>query len=219
VSIIVGLASAALTGVSVRGGVTAQPVRASRHTSIIPPMRAMLNTPTFQTPLNIVASIQRGVNWLTPRAVYFALYPDQFTVTMNRHTTQAAPRPEIDVTGHSKGGSIAYLAAMRCQLALAAALLRNPSVVCTFAAARPADQQFADAFDQMIPHAIRYEYADDIVPHVPPENALRLLLQKIPKLSAIRPIQEGFVSPGDLHYLPRGSTPADPPRVIRRCWS
>jgi hypothetical protein len=63
----------------------------------------------------------------------------------------------------------------------------------------------------LIPHAIRYEYADDIVPHLPPENALRLLLQRIPGMSGIRVVNEGFVSPGTLRYLVRGSLPSTPP--------
>jgi hypothetical protein len=125
--------------------------------------------------------------------------------------TAASRTTPIYVTGHSKGGAVAFLAAMRCRSALDAAGLANPVFVCTFAAARPADQDFADAFDRAIPHAVRYEYAEDIVPHVPPENALRLLLQKIPSMAGVRAIEDGFVSPGDLHYFPRGSTSATPP--------
>jgi len=124
----------------------------------------------------------------------------------------AVPRTTpVYVTGHSKGGSVAFLAAMRCRSALAAKGLTNPIYVCTFAAARPCDQAFADAFDRTIQHAIRYEYADDIVPHLPPESVLRLLLAKIPGLPAVNAIEEGFVSPGDLYYLERGSTPLDNP--------
>jgi hypothetical protein len=123
----------------------------------------------------------------------------------------AANTAPLYVTGHSKGGAIAFIAAMRCQSALAIAGLPNPVFVCTFAAARPGDQEFADGFDQVIPHAIRYEYADDIVPHLPPENVLRLLLQKIPSMSGIRLVDNGFISPGNLRYVVRGSTPATPP--------
>jgi hypothetical protein len=117
----------------------------------------------------------------------------------------------VYVTGHSKGGSVAFLAAMRSRAAFLAGGLTNPVFVCTFAAARPGDQVFADAFDEEIPHAVRYEYAEDIVPHVPPENALRALLQKIPNMAGMRGIEDGFVSPGDLHYFARGSTPGTPP--------
>ena len=132
--------------------------------------------------------------------------------TLLERARKAPNTTPIYVTGHSKGGAVAYLAAMRCQAALANAGLHNPMIVCTFAAARPGDQDFATAFDQTILHAVRYEYADDIVPHVPPENALRVLLRKAPSLSGIRDISEGFVSPGTLRYLSCGSTPATPPQ-------
>jgi hypothetical protein len=131
---------------------------------------------------------------------------------LDRAGAAAATTP-LYVTGHSKGGSIAFLAAMRCKSALAAKGLRNPVYVCTFAAARPADQDFANAFDAVIQHAVRYENADDIVPLVPPENVLRLLLGKAPLPGPINAVEEGFVSPGDLHYLERGSAPDDPPAV------
>jgi hypothetical protein len=131
--------------------------------------------------------------------------------TLLDRAAAASRTTPIYVTGHSKGGSIAFLAAMRVQAACTARGLTNPIYLGTFAAARPADQDFATAFDQTISHAVRYEYADDIVPHLPPENALRLLLGKVPYLAAIRKVEDGFVSPGDLHYLNRGSTPQDPP--------
>jgi hypothetical protein len=140
------------------------------------------------------------------------LWPLLEATLLDRAQAAAATTP-VYVTGHSKGGSIAFLAAMRCRRALAAKGLRNPVYVCTFAAARPADQDFATAFDAVIQHAVRYEYADDIVPHVPPENVLRLLLGKAPLPGPINAAEEGFVAPGDLHYLERGSAPDDPPIV------
>lgn len=138
------------------------------------------------------------------------LWPLLQAPLLTRVRTAANTTP-IYVTGHSKGGAIAFIAAMRCQSALTNARLPNPVFVCTFAAARPGDQEFADGFDKVIPHAIRYEYADDIVPHLPPENALRLLLRKIPGMSGIREVEDGFVSPGNLRYLVRSSSPATPP--------
>jgi hypothetical protein len=66
------------------------------------------------------------------------------------------------VTGHSKGGAVAQLAAFR--------LARNgicPSAVHTFAGPRPGDAAFAAAFDATVPNALRFEYRDDLVPHMP----------------------------------------------------
>jgi len=67
------------------------------------------------------------------------------------------------VTGHSKGGAVAQLAAYR--------LARKgvcPTAIHTFAGPRPGDDAFAAAFDATFPSALRFEYRDDLVPHVPP---------------------------------------------------
>lgn len=66
------------------------------------------------------------------------------------------------VTGHSKGGAVAQLAAYR--LARQGVL---PAAVHTFAAPRPGNAAFAAAFDATFPTALRFEYRDDMVPHLP----------------------------------------------------
>jgi hypothetical protein len=63
------------------------------------------------------------------------------------------------LTGHSKGGAMAALAAWRFQQA------GLPVRVVTFAAPKPGDSEFRDAY-RAVDHT-RYEYADDIVPHLP----------------------------------------------------
>jgi hypothetical protein len=68
----------------------------------------------------------------------------------------------VIVTGHSKGGALVYMAAYRL------ARLGIPVTAHTFAAPRTGDQAFAAAFDQLLPGVFRFEYQDDIVPHVPP---------------------------------------------------
>jgi hypothetical protein len=91
----------------------------------------------------------------------------------------AAPGKPLYITGHSKGGAMADLAAARLALA------GIPNTVCTFAAAHPGNADFARFFDglQAIESATRYEYADDIVPHLPPGLALRHALATIDKFS------------------------------------
>lgn len=74
------------------------------------------------------------------------------------------------LTGHSKGGALMYLAAYR--------LARKGIPVTaaySFAAPRPGDQAFAFAIDQQvtignIKEICRFEYQDDIVPHLPPST-------------------------------------------------
>ncbi|MGZ5027742.1 MAG: lipase family protein [Methylobacter sp.] len=68
----------------------------------------------------------------------------------------------VYVTGHSKGGGMAYLAAYR----LLEELNIQP-IIYSFAAPRAGDAQFAAAFNQRIAEAWRFEYRDDLVPHLP----------------------------------------------------
>ena len=69
------------------------------------------------------------------------------------------------VTGHSKGGSLAHLAAYR--LARTVAPVKE---VYSFAAARAGDAAFVDAFNTAVPDCWRFEYQDDLVPHLPPAS-------------------------------------------------
>lgn len=72
---------------------------------------------------------------------------------------------KLYITGHSKGGSLAFLAAYR--LAKAGIPIAG---VYTFAAARPGDVTFRDAYDLAVPETWRFEFQDDIVPHLPPRT-------------------------------------------------
>ncbi len=71
------------------------------------------------------------------------------------------------ITGHSKGGGLAYLAGYK--------LWKNnfdPTAIYTFAAPRVGDAGFAALFDdKLISKTWRLEYHDDIVPHLPPHTA------------------------------------------------
>lgn len=80
------------------------------------------------------------------------------------------------VTGHSKGASMASLAASR--------LLNlegiRPSAVYPFAATRVGDPQFAYAHDQQLPQTWRFANRDDIVPHLPPSMELLEIMEALP---------------------------------------
>jgi hypothetical protein len=176
---------------------------------------------------------QTVLDWLNDADAVFvrdATLPGQvqqrFYHTLNNLSPQAQATPldragkvpgttPIYVAAHSKGGAVALLAAMRCQAALAAQHLRNPVIVCTFAAARPDDQDFAMAFDQIIPNVIRYEFPDDIVAHVPPENALRLLLRNVPSLTTW---QRDSSRPPRCGTRRAAARPPDRPGAPRNCW-
>jgi len=77
------------------------------------------------------------------------------------------------LTGHSKGGALVYLAAYR--------LVQQGIPVTTaysFAAPRTGDAAFASAFNQRVPNVWRFEYQDDLVPHVPPATGAWLNMLK-----------------------------------------
>lgn len=65
------------------------------------------------------------------------------------------------ITGHSKGGALSSLAALRLKLEAGIA----PIAVYTFASPHPGDTTFANQYRWVIPNHIRYEYGNDIVPH------------------------------------------------------
>ena len=103
--------------------------------------------------------------------------------------------PKVYVTGHSKGGALAMLAAVK----LKAAKLPVTEVT-TFGAPRVGGADFAKRYAGI--DAIRYEDYQDLVPHVP-LNALELALA--PLLRRVIDIQGApqgdFVSVGKLRYV------------------
>jgi len=79
------------------------------------------------------------------------------------------------ITGHSKGGAMAHLAAMRLKVERGIT-----PIVRTFAAAHPGNEDFATAYANFFADSTRYEYADDIVPHMPPSLAFRQMFATVP---------------------------------------
>jgi hypothetical protein len=77
----------------------------------------------------------------------------------------------------------------------------TPSVY-IFAPARAGDQDFANAYAACVPATTRFEYQDDIVPHLPPSDALLVALESIPffAVTAVG-LTPGYVSVGDLQFI------------------
>ena len=109
-------------------------------------------------------------------------------------------------TGHSKGGALACLAAARWAKQNAG---QRPPLVTTFAAAKPGDAAFQQTYDRIVPHSVRYEFQDDIVPHMPPGVEFRAMFANVPLLS--QPIAQsnallpagtvGYVGVGGLQFI------------------
>lgn len=93
---------------------------------------------------------------------------------VQRQLDQGGAGCKLFMTGHSKGGAMANLAAMRFKIERGVA-----PVVRTFAAAHPGNEDFAAAYGNFI-DSTRYEYADDIVPHMPPSLAFRQMFAAVP---------------------------------------
>ncbi|HZZ89131.1 MAG TPA: lipase family protein [Caulobacteraceae bacterium] len=106
------------------------------------------------------------------------------------------PEKPLCITGHSKGGAMAHLAAARL-----AAEGRQPTV-CTFEAARCGDQAFSDRYAKLVPNSVRYEFQDDIVPHLPPDALVANVLKNVPLLGLLlKQISLGYVPVGRLRFI------------------
>lgn len=80
------------------------------------------------------------------------------------------------ITGHSKGGALASLAAAQC----AWVERITPACVYTYASPMTGDATFTSAYNQLSFPDIRYEYTDDIVPHLPPSPLMADLFAPLP---------------------------------------
>jgi triacylglycerol lipase len=79
----------------------------------------------------------------------------------------ASAGKRIWIAGHSLGGGLSHLAAMR-----AAASGLPVAAVYTFASPRVGDERFKEAFERSFPdNAFRIVNGDDLVPHVPPAES------------------------------------------------
>jgi hypothetical protein len=91
-----------------------------------------------------------------------ALWPS-ITAELQRQSGGSPSSRPLLVTGHSKGGAMASLAAWH----LHGTAGTPPVKVVTFAAAKPGDADFRAAYQAAGIDDTRYEYNIDIVPHLP----------------------------------------------------
>jgi hypothetical protein len=106
----------------------------------------------------------------------------------------ATPLPVV-VTGHSKGGALATLAAIR----LRSEAVTTPAGVYTYGSPRVGNTPFANSYDAVI-NQWRFENNNDLVPHLPPAAQwLDFLGQVDSRLSGLN--AHAYLHAGTLEYL------------------
>lgn len=124
-----------------------------------------------------------------------ALWADATTEIRRQLALNKGPTT-LYVTGHSKGGAMTPLAALKWLQETG-----GKPIVVTFAAPRSGNDDFAAAFNKMIPDFKRFENRNDIVPHLPPHLTLIPLLTAATE-SRFDDLQDyDYQSVGQLFYI------------------
>ena len=107
------------------------------------------------------------------------------------------PSLKVYITGHSKGGPMAMLAAMRLRLDGLPV-----TQVITYAAARAGDANFSNAYKSLAIPTLRYENQSDLVPHLPPNEVEGIAFKNFQDVHLKKLINRwNYVSVGDLRYI------------------
>lgn len=106
--------------------------------------------------------------------------------------------PKVYVTGHSKGGALAQLTALK----LRAEKLLPVTEVDTFGSPRVGGESFAAKYAAAGIDGVRYEDYDDLVPHVPLNTTELSLAPLLRRLIEVKGSPAGdYVSVGKLRYI------------------
>ena len=121
------------------------------------------------------------------------LWGDVLSAVRAQHLASKLP---VVVTGHSKGGALASLGALRLQHDAAT----TPAAVYTFGSPRAGNTPFSRGPDAKIPSDSRFENRDDLVPHLPPTAPLlSFLAEADPRLARLS--AHGYQHEGLLEFL------------------
>ena len=122
----------------------------------------------------------------------------------------AAEGRRLYITGHSKGAALANLAAMRLKVEKGIG-----ATVVTHAGPHPGNEDFAAAYNKLI-NSTRFEYADDIVPHLPPSLAFRHMFASVPFTEPyVHRLDLDYSSVGTLQYIERDGSIVDDSATLR----
>lgn len=132
---------------------------------------------------------------------FLAVWPDlsrELRAQVEQADREAGRPVTLFVTGHSKGGALASLAAWRLRKDYPTRAI----VVRTFASPRMSDVVFKAAYEGAIKDHVRYECDGDLVPDLPLTDAM-LHAFGMPAwlLDVLRGNRNGYVSVGPLGYI------------------
>ena len=133
------------------------------------------------------------------RDAFYNLWPGMLKqIKVWQAAGKLGPQVKVYVTGHSKGGALAMLGALK----LKADKLLPVTEVDSFGAPRAGGADFAARYGAAaIPHN-RYENDGDVVPHVPLSQAELALLPLLQHVMALTGNQPGnYVSVGQLRFI------------------
>ncbi len=121
------------------------------------------------------------------------------------------------VTGHSKGGGMAPIAAMYFKNAFKLDVAQT----ITFAGPKPGNKEFCDVYNTEFPNDIRYENYLDVVPLLPPSASFIGDLEKLPLPDFIKNLlkdAEGwdYETVGTLRYIDSDGKVSSPPLMSVR---
>jgi hypothetical protein len=122
-------------------------------------------------------------------------------IELINHFHESYPDKQLYLTGHSKGGAMASIAAAKIHFDHPDML--QPAAVYTYASPHPGDTDFANSFPLDTIPVIRYENHLDIVPFLPPTEDFIRLVSKIPFVGRIFKKEKGwdYAPLGELQYI------------------
>ena len=161
----------------------------------------------LQNFFEIPASIPSGPNRV-PGQVHSGFFNAAASLIQDVYNLVTALNPGPDnpvfVTGHSKGGAMASIAAYILSQNRG---VPNVQPVVTFASPRPGDTAFRDGFEAVLSQT-RFENFDDVVPLVPPSIEFIEPMLNNPLLMASDPkgkLRHMLQSAEDWNYVPVGN--------------
>lgn len=142
--------------------------------------------------------------WGSLDSLWATLVPE-----IQKRLTKGEVKLPLYVTGHSKGAAMANLAAMRFLIERG-----TNATVYAYAGPHPGNEDFATAYNQHV-NSIRYEYANDIVPLLPPSLAFREMFMSVPFMKPyLHRFDLDYAAVGTLRYITKaGAIVPDSPTL------